>query len=319
MKIIFLGSPEFAVICLKKVLQTKHKVLAVITQPDKPGNRGKITPPPLKVFAESQGIPVYQFPKISRDGIEILKELNPDLMVTAAYGQILSQQIIDIPRYGIINVHASLLPKYRGASPIQSAIIAGESETGITIMQTEAGLDTGDIISVEKVKINGDETSGELALKLAYIGGDLLCRTLDDIECQEVERVKQMSENATITSKLKREDALITWQKTAEQIKNLVLGANPDPIAYASLNDEQVKIYRAKIADNDIESTSEPVGTVLKCSSSKHGVFVQCGYGVLELLDIQFPGGRIAPAKAFFGGRRIKVGDRFQGRIPTDE
>lgn len=314
MRIIFLGSPEFACTCLEKLLETKHQVLCVITQPDKPGNRGKITPPEVKVFAEKRGIEVYQFPKLARDGVELIKRLKPDIMVTAAYGQIISQEIIDIPYYGIINVHASILPKYRGASPVQSAIIAGEKETGVTIMQTEAGLDTGDILAVAKMPIQGTETAGELMNKLAMLGADLLVDTLDRIEHDNIEKVHQLSELATITTKIRREDALITFQKSALQVKNLILGTNPDPISHCYLNDEPIKIYTARVAE-DIEDSGEVVGTILECSSPKRGVFVQCGSGVVELLDIQFPGGKVNPAKVMMGGRKIKVGDVLQGRI----
>ncbi len=314
MRIIFLGSPEFAVICLKKLLETKHEVLCVITQPDKPGNRGNITPPEVKIFAESQGIDVYQFPKIARDGVELIKKLKPDIMVTAAYGQILSQEIINIPSYGIINVHASLLPKYRGASPVQSAIIAGEKETGVTIMQTEAGLDTGDILSVSSIQINGTETAGELMISLAHLGAELLVETLEKIAQGDIEKINQASELATTTYKIRKEDSIITFQKSANQVKNLVLGTNPDPISYCYLNGEKIKVYKARVA-SDIEDTDEVVGTVLSCSSPKLGVFVQCGTGVLELLEIQFPGGKVLPAKMLMGGRKIKVGDVLQGRI----
>lgn len=317
MRIIFLGSPNFAVTCLERLIESGHDILCVITQPDKPGNRGKITPPEVKVFAEKKGLTVYQFPKIARDGVDIIKKLKPDIMITAAYGQIISQEIIDIPHFGIINVHASLLPKYRGASPVQSAIIAGEQVTGITIMQTEAGLDTGDILAVRELEIAGTETAGELMDKLAVIGADLLIETLDKIKHDDIKKVHQISEMATITTKIRKEDALITFQKSALQIKNLILGTNPDPISYCYLNGEPLKIYRARVA-GEIESEENVVGMVLDCSSAKHGVFVQCGVGVLELLEIQFPGGKVLPAKTLMGGRKINVGDVLQGRIKEE-
>ena len=311
MRIIFLGTPEFALPSLEKILESKHELLAVITQVDKPCGRGnKIKQSPVKEFALKHNIKVLQYDKISRDGVDDIKALNPDIMVTAAYGQILSQAIIDIPKFGIINVHASILPKFRGASPIQSAIIKGETQTGITIMQTEAGLDTGDILNVEKVIIGEDETAGELSLRLSKIGADLLIKTLNEIEDGTITKTKQHHADATITTKLNKEDCLINWNKSAKQIKCLVLGANPEPIARTFYNGSQVLIYRAKIATIEAER-NVPVGTILPQSSAKTGVFVKCGQGVLEIIEAQFPGGKVLNAKQLLGGRKLSVNSAF--------
>ncbi|MBR2909716.1 MAG: methionyl-tRNA formyltransferase [Clostridia bacterium] len=311
MKIIFLGTPEFAIPSLEKLIASRHEVIAVVTQMDKPSGRGnKLTPSPVKEYALKNKIKVLQYEKISRDGLEELKSLQPDLMITAAYGQILSQAIIDIPKFGIINVHGSVLPKYRGASPVQTAVLNGDEETGITIMQTEAGLDTGDILSVIKTKIGENETSGELMQRLAVLGSDLLLETLDKIEDGTVTRAKQQHADATITKKINKDECIINWNKSAKQIKCLVHGANPDPIARTILNDTQVKIFRAKIANIETEETNP--GTIIAPSSAKLGVFVKCGQGVLEIVEAQFPGGKVIPAKQLFGGRKFAIGMRFE-------
>lgn len=309
MKVIFLGTPEFAIPSLEKLLNSHHEVLAVVTQLDKPSGRGnKLKPSPVKEFALKNNIKVLQYEKISRDGVEELKSFNPDIMVTAAYGQILSQAIIDIPKHGIINVHASLLPKYRGASPIQSSILAGDTLTGVTIMQTEISLDTGDILNVQSTNIGENETAGELTTRLAEIGSDLLIKTLNEFETGTINRVKQVHANATITKKILKDECIINWNKSAKQIKCLILGTNPDPVARTMLKDNLVKIYKARVAD--LESNQEP-GTIIEPSSVKNGVFVQCGQGVLEILEAQMPGGKVLDAKQLINGRKLMVGMQF--------
>lgn len=311
MRVIFLGSPEFAIESLKHVLSSRHEVIAVITQPDAAAGRGhKLLPCPLKVFALSQDLKVLSFEKISRDGIDEIKALNPDIMVTVAYGQILSQEVIDIPKHGIINVHASLLPKYRGASPIQSAIINGETETGVTIMKTEAGLDTGDILKVSKTNIGVHETAGELAARLSVIGAKALVEVLNEIEEGKATLTKQMQTQATITTKLTKINCTINFNKTAKQISCLVRGSNPDPIARANLNGEQVKIYEATPRE-DIASAQVRAGTIIAPTSAKDGVFVECGIGVLEIKKMQFPNGKVVDAKSLVAGRKIKEGMVF--------
>lgn len=311
MRIIFLGTPSFAVPSLEKLLASRHEIIAVVTQPDRPAGRGKkIAFSPVKDFALKHGIKVLQYDKISRDGYDEIKSLNPDIMITAAYGQILSQGLIDIPRFGIINVHGSLLPKYRGASPIQSAILKGDTVTGITIMQTEATLDTGDILSTASTQISPSETAGELTDRLAVIGADLLLETLDAIEDGTVERVKQQHADATITKKITKEDCLINFNKSAKQIRCLVLGASPEPIARTILNGSPFLIYRA--VETNFENTTAPAGTIVEPSSAKVGAFVQCGQGILEILEGQFPGGKVLTGKQLVGGRKLQLGMRFE-------
>ena len=231
-------------------------------------------------------------------------------MITAAYGQILSQAIIDVPKYGIINVHGSLLPKYRGASPVQTAVINGDSVTGITIMQTEAGLDTGDILSTVSTPINEDETAGELMERLAELGSTLLLETLTKIEEGTTQRTKQHHADATITKKITKEECMINWNKSAKQIKCLILGSNPDPIAKTILNDGLIRILRAKVAS--VPSTIKEPGTIIEPSSAKLGVFVQCGQGVVEIIEAQLAGGKAVDAKTLMSGRKFAVGMQFE-------
>lgn len=315
MRIVFLGTPDFAINSLDALMKSKHEVLAVVTQPDKPTERGnKIEFSAIKKYAIASNIPLFQFPKISRDGVIDLKTLNPDLMVTAAYGQILSQEILSIPKYGIINVHASILPKYRGASPIQTAIIHGEQETGVTIMKTEIGLDTGDIIDVVKTPIFETETAGELSARLAALGAGLLIDVIEKIENGTATYTKQEQFDATVTTKISKSDAAINWEKSSREIKNLILGTNPNPIARTLLGEELVKIYRAKIAEFELDEESlacEP-GTILPISSAKRGVFVRTADGAIEILDMQMPGGKILPAKQVINGRKINAGEKFR-------
>ena len=315
MRIVFLGTPEFAVNCLDTLVKSKHEVVAVVTQPDKPSERGnKIEFSEVKKYSLASGIPLFQFPKISRDGVIDLKALQPDLMVTAAYGQILSQEVLDIPKYGTINVHASLLPKYRGASPIQTAIIKGDSETGVTIMQTEIGLDTGDVIDFVKTPIFENETAGDLSKRLSELGATLLLDVIDQIEMGSAKYTKQELIDVSVTSKIKKDDCLISWEKSSKEIKCLVLGTNPNPIARTVLGEEIVRIYRAKLTDfvlTDEEKKLEP-GTVLEKSSPKAGLFVRTGDGAIEITELQFPGGKVLTGKVILNGRKVKPLDQFK-------
>ena len=315
MRIVFLGTPEFAVNCLDTLVKSKHEVVAVVTQPDKPSERGnKIEFSEVKKYSLASGIPLFQFPKISRDGVIDLKALEPDLMVTAAYGQILSQEVLDIPKYGTINVHASLLPKYRGASPIQTAIIKGETETGVTIMQTEIGLDTGDVIDFVKTPIFENETAGDLSKRLSELGATLLLDVIDQIEMGSAKYTKQELIDVSVTAKIKKDDCLISWEKSSKEIKCLVLGTNPNPIARTVLGEEVVRIYRAKLTDfilTDEEKKLEP-GTVLEKSSPKAGLFVRTGDGAIEITELQFPGGKVLTGKVIMNGRKVKPLDQFK-------
>lgn len=322
MRVVFLGTPDFAVKSLDKIVKSRHEVVAVVCQPDKPSERGnKIVISPVKKYALENNLKLFQFQKISRDGIDDLKALEPDIMVTAAYGQILSQEVLDIAKYGVINVHASLLPKYRGASPIQTAILCGETETGITIMKTERGLDTGDIIAQTKVKIGSNETAGELSNRLADVGAELLLRVLGDFEMDLVTFTPQEQIYATTTKKIEKDDCVINWEKSSREIKNLIHGANPNPVARTLYGMDTVKIYRAADVDFalDEQSLALSPGTVLPISSGKTGVFVRTGDGALEITEMQFPGGKILSAKTIMNGRKINAYDHFESAIKITE
>lgn len=305
MNIIFLGTPEFGANVLNEIVKSTHKVVGVVCQPDKPSGRGnKLVAPPVKVLAESLGLNVYQFTKIRTDGVETLKSLNADIMVTAAYGQILSQEIIDICPNGIINVHGSLLPKYRGASPIQQAIIDGQEYTGVTIMKTEAGIDTGDMLLSEKCKIEDDDTYGSLSEKLSIIGSKLCVKALDLIECGKATFTPQNNEFATHTSMFKKEDCFIDFNKSAKDIVNLVRGLNPNPVALFSLNGETYKVFNAKIAENN---SNLPNGTIIEANSKK-GLVIKCKDGAVEIVEMTAPNSKRMPSKSYLNGKTIPVG-----------
>ncbi len=310
MKVVFLGTPDFAVNTLKAIIKSKHEVLAVVTQPDRPvGRSGKLVFSPVKTLAVENGIKVLQYNKIRLEGVQDLKNLAPDIMVTCAFGQILSQEIIDIAPKGIINVHASLLPKYRGAAPIQWSIINGDSETGVTIMQTEEGIDTGDIISVEKTPIYENETAGELFERLSHIGANLLVRTLDEIELGTAVFKKQEHALATHVKMLKKEDGIIDFNNYSKSIFNFIRGMNPWPCAYAFLNQKPLKVYASKV----VEFTASAKPSTVVCSDSKCGLIVATADGFIRLTEIQAEGGKRMSDVAYLLGHKIEIGTVFNG------
>ena len=289
MKVIFLGTPDFSVETLKAIIGSRHELLAVVTQPDKPSGRGeKLTCSPVKIVASENGIKVLQYEKIRTQGVEELKSLSPDIMVTCAYGQILSQEIIDVAPHGIINVHASLLPKYRGAAPIQQAVINGDEETGVTIMQTEEGIDCGDIIAVEKTRIGYDETAGELFDRLSLIGAKLLVRTLDEIENGTATFTPQNHALESNVKMFKKSDGIIDFSKNSETIHNFVRGMNPWPCAFTYLNGKLLKVYSAERFDSSDAAQKTP-GEILFCDN-KNGFVVACGSGAVRLTSVQLEG-----------------------------
>lgn len=305
MKVIYLGTPDFAVPALESIINSdNHSVVAVVTQPDRPvGRKNTITPPPVKVTAEKYGIPVYQFEKIRTEGVEILRSIDADIMVTCAYGQILSQEIIDICKFGIINVHASLLPAYRGAAPIQFAVINGEKKTGVTIMQTEAGLDTGDIIEQYETEIRKGETAGELAERLSKLGAEKICEVLSEIENGNVTRTKQDDSKAFVVKTIKKENALIDFSKSGEEIEHFVLGMNPSPVAFTYLRGKKLKIYRAAA----VYAVSDgKIGEVIQADKR---LIVKTGNGDIEITELQEEGGKKMDARSFLLGRKIAAGD----------
>ena len=302
MKVIFLGTPEFAVPVLEKIYESKHQTVGVVCQCDKPSGRGnKMVAPPVKVKALELDLPVFQFEKIRRDGVETLKSLNADIMVTAAYGQILSQEIIDICPNGIINVHGSLLPKYRGASPIQMALINGEEKTGVTIMQTDVGIDTGDMVVSAECSIEESDTYGTLSKKLSVLGADLCLEALNLIESGKANFIKQDNGQATHTKMFKKEDTIINFNKSAKEIVNLVRGLNPNPVSVFYINDQSYKVWQAKALDYN---GCEPSGTILEASAKK-GLVIKCFGGAVEIVEMTAPNSKRMLAKAYLNGKQI--------------
>ena len=301
MKVIFLGTPDFAVASLKSIIESKHQVVAVVTQPDKPvGRKAIITPCKVKEFALSQGLNVLTYEKISRDGVSDLKNLNADIMVTCAYGQILSSEILNLTKYGVINVHASLLPKYRGSAPIQWSIINGDSKTGVTIMQTALGVDTGDILLQRELEISKTETAGELFDRLSVLGSEMIVTALDLIESGNAKPVKQNESLATHVSMLKKEHGRLDFSKPAIQLYNLIRGLNPWPVAFTFYEGKMLKIYSAELS-----SESGNAGEV-KVEGSK--ILVHCAQGSLKLNEIQLEGSKRMSAKEFLLGRKLTSG-----------
>ena len=304
MKTAFLGTPDFALPSLKMLYEAGHDI-TVFTQPDrKKGRGGKFAFPPVKELALSLGLPVMQFEKIScPDGVAALKACAPDLMVTVAFGQILTQEILDIPVHGCINVHASLLPEYRGAAPIQQAVIDGKTVTGVTTMLTDIGLDTGDILLMRETEIGENETAGELFDRLAVLGAELLTDTVESLEKGTLVRKKQDESRATKCRTIKKEHGKINFERSASEIHNQVRGMNPWPCAYAFWDDIAVKVHKT-VVRSDLNSNAAP-GTCF-IASAKQGLFVATGNGVLEITELQMPGGKAMSAKALLNSKKMQ-------------
>lgn len=306
MRVVFLGTPDFAVPSLVALIKNGYDIVGVFTQPDRPAKRGhKLMAPPVKQCAQEHSLNVFQFEKIkSEEGVKALKALNPDIMITAAFGQILSKEVLDIPKYGCINVHGSLLPKYRGAAPIQWAIINGEKITGVTTMYTDIGLDTGDIILKKEIEIKKDETAGELFDRMAPIGADLLIETLKEIEKGNLKREKQNENEATHYPMLKKEMGKMDFNKDANDIYNLVRGVTPWPGAYFMLGEDVIKVLKVNVTD---EHTNKEPGTVIK-ASPKEGLIIACKNGAIEIEFLRAPSGKQMSAKDFLLGRKTSTG-----------
>jgi methionyl-tRNA formyltransferase len=303
MRIAFLGTPEFALPSLEMLQKSGH-TLAVFTQPDRPvGRHATLTPPPTKAYALAHGIPVFQFEKIRLpEGVEALKAFAPDLMVTAAFGQLLSAENLAVPKFGCINVHGSLLPKYRGAAPIQWAIINGETETGITTMMTDIGMDTGDILLADRLAIEPDETAGELFERMALLGAETLKRTIAALEAGTLVRSPQDEAQATKCPMLKKEHGKLDFSLSTAAVHNRVRGTNPWPGAYALLNGEPLKIHKTRQSDLTL---GEESNGILK-GNAKLGLFVRCADGWLEIVELQATGGRRLNAKDYLLGKSLE-------------
>ncbi len=305
MKIIYMGTPDFAVGPLKALIEAGHEVCAVVTQPDRQKGRGKeMAPSPVKECAMEYGLPVLTPVKIKEaEAIEELKKYPADIFVVAAFGQILSEEILNMPKYGCVNIHASLLPKYRGAAPIQWSIIDGEKETGVTIMQMDKGLDTGDILFQKKVPITEEETGASLFDKLAEAGSELIVEALAKIEKGEVTPVKQDDNNSCYAKMLSKSIGKIDWNKSAVEIERLVRGLNSWPSAYTNYKGKQLKIWKAEVLPH-IEGKP---GTIAKVT--KDAVIVCTGDGALSLLEIQLEGKKRMSTKEFLLGRTFAEGE----------
>ena len=320
MNIIFMGTPDFAAESLKEVIKSGYNVQAVVTNPDRPKGRGmKMIATPVKEVAIENNIPVYQPLKVKEnfEFIDMLKNLNPDVICVVAYGKILPKEILEIPKYGCINVHASLLPKYRGAAPIQWSILNGDEKTGVTTMYMDIGMDTGDMILKEEVKIGESETTGELWNRLSIIGANLLVKTLKEIENGTAKRIPQ-GNDFTVAPMLSKDMSKIEWKnKTAKEIKNLVRGLNPIMGAYSMFNGKKIKFWKVDALDEndievknilgDIDLESEKAGNVL-LADSKRGLFIKTINGILSVQEIQGENARKMSINDFLRGTSMENG-----------
>lgn len=302
MRLVFLGTPQFAVPTLEAIARAGHEVLTVVSQPDRPKGRGQeASASPVKQAALRLGIPVYQPQRIKRPEAQAhLAELEAEIMVVVGYGQIIPQFVIDLAPRGIVNVHASLLPKYRGAAPIQWAIINGETRTGVTTMQIDAGLDTGDILLSQETQIAPEETAIELGERLAAMGAELLVETLDGLARDEIQAQQQEEGQASYAPVLKKENGEIQWMEPAKEIHNRVRGLVPWPGAYTRFRGHLLHIWNARVAP---ERTDLPPGRLVRTPGL--GVTCRAG-GVLELIEVQLEGRKRMPAEAFANGQRLK-------------
>lgn len=327
MKIVFMGTPDFARDSLSAIYDAGHEIPAVVTVPDKPKGRGmKLIPCEVKEYAVEKNIKVYQPEKLreNKEIVDILKNINPDVICVVAYGKIIPKEILEIPKYGCVNVHPSLLPQYRGSAPIQWAILNGDKETGVTTMYLDEGMDSGDIILQTKTLIDKDETSGELWDRLSKIGAELLVETLEKIENKTAPRIKQPKE-FTLAPMLEKSQAKIDWEsKTAQEIKNLVRGLNPIMGAYALLNEKKIKFWKVDKLSIDEFINKYPEfkeyeyrfleidpGTVLYIDK-KEAIYIMAKEGIIKVLEIQGENAKRMPTPEFLRGNRIEVVDKFE-------
>lgn len=302
MRILFLGTPDFAVKALDKLVGEGYDIVGAITQPDKRRNRGEISFCPVKEYALNKGIKVYQYDRLRRDGVDDIKSINPDVMITCAFGQIISQEILDIPKYGVLNIHASLLPKYRGSSPIQWCLINGEKITGVTIMKTALAVDSGDILLQKQLDILPNENAGQLFDRLAVLGGEAIVESLKLIESGKAVFTPQDESNATHYPMIRKEDGLIDWNLSAEDIFNKMRGFTPWPSVYTYLDGKLFKILNCKAVDNNLPAQLSNGGVY----STKNSAFVKCSSGVLQLLQVQLEGKKAMDISSFMASGKLK-------------
>lgn len=301
-KLVFMGTPDFAEVSLKALYDGGYNVAAVFTQPDKPKNRGmKMTMSPVKTLALEHGTPVYQ-PNTLKDGMafEILKDIAPDIIIAVAYGKLLPVDILELPKYGCINIHGSILPKYRGSAPIQWTVLNGDRLAGVTSMYMGAGMDTGDIIYVSETEVGTEETAGELFDRLAVLGGELLCRTVDDVLNGTAPRIPQDDSLATYAPPLGKELCPISWTCGVNEILCKIRGLNPWPVATAELDGKTFKLFKAS---GVVCTVDYPAGRII--SADKNGITVACGDGRVTITELQAPGGKRMPAADYLRGHPI--------------
>lgn len=305
MKIVFMGTPDFAVPTLQTLIGSGHQVAAVVTQPDKAkGRSGKLVPTPVKEAAMAAGIPVFQPEKVRHpDFLHTLKELNPDVIIVVAFGQILPKEILELPRHGCINVHASLLPKLRGAAPIQWSVIDGDEESGVTIMQMDEGLDTGDILMVERYRLSPEETGGSLFERLSGLGGPLVLQVLEQAEKGCLQPVPQKEEEHTYAKMLNKALGKMDFQKSAVELERLIRGLNPWPSAYTYVDGKMLKIWEAGVTESPAQGQPGTVTDV-----SKESFTIQTGEGGLKILSLQLEGKKRMDTEAFLRGYVIEKG-----------
>ena len=339
MKIVFMGTPDFAKESLEAVYNSGNEVLAVVTNPDKPKGRGmKMIASPVKEFALEKNLKIYQPTKVrnNTEFIEEIKALNPDLLCVVAYGKILPKEVLDIPKYGAINVHGSLLPRYRGAAPIQWAVLNGDKKTGITTMFMDIGMDTGDMILKEETEIGEDETTGELWERLSKIGAKLLVKTIEKIETipdkenKTLEEIKKLvgaekqGENFTLAPMLEKEMAKIDWNKSSKEIKNLVRGLNPIMGAYSFLNGKKIKLWKIDIMPiEELEKIFPEIkeyksrmkklepGTIA-FADNKKGIFIKTGDSFIKVLELQGENSKKMDYRSFLNGNKLQAGEIFE-------
>ena len=307
MRVIFMGTPDFATGTLEEIVKAGHEVAGVVTQPDKPKGRGKtMMPTPVKETALKYNLPVYQPKKVREpEFVELLRSLKPDVMVVAAFGQIITKEILEMPKYGCINVHASLLPAYRGAAPIQWAVINGDKESGVTIMQMDEGIDTGDMIEKAVVPIAEDETGGSLFDKLSHTGAKLCVKVLRDLEEGKAVRKKQPEESTTPYAKMiDKKMGEVDWKKSAKEIEQLIRGLNPWPSAYTKVHGKTLKLWKAEVL---LETSQMNPGQIVKVT--KDSLAVQTGQGMLEIQELQLEGKKRMDTSSFLRGYALAEGE----------
>lgn len=312
LRVLFMGTPDFAKDSLEAIYNAGHNILAVVTNQDKPKGRGmKMIPPPVKEFAIEHNIDVYQPEKVkgNEEFIQEIKNLNPDLICVVAYGKILPKEILDIPPYGCINVHGSLLPKYRGAAPIQWSVLNGDTVTGVTTMYMDVGMDTGDMILKEEVAIGEDETTGELWERLSKIGGELLVKTIKQIEDKTAPRIPQ-GNDYTMAPMLSKEMSKIDWNtRTSQEIKNLVRGLNPIMGAYTMYQGKKIKLWKVALVDENVVEINDQLPGQILIANDKEGLYIKTIDGIIKVLEIQGENAKRMNICDFLRGNHMEVGE----------